>query len=137
VALSCFRNSFQMNALTYAFTDLGETARVYAATMELAATCRRLLPLGVLDVRYERLAADFRGELARIAAFLGIEATPAMADVGETARRRIVRTPSAPQVRAGLNSTGVGRWRAYAAQLELVEPLLAPWIERFGYAGSA
>jgi tetratricopeptide (TPR) repeat protein len=37
VALSCFRNSFQMNALTYAFTDLGETARVYAASSMVAA----------------------------------------------------------------------------------------------------
>jgi hypothetical protein len=136
VVLSCFRNSFQMNALTYAFTDLGETARVYAATMELAATCRRLLPLQVLDVRYERLVADFPGELAVIAAFLGVEVTLGMLDVGDTASRRVVRTPSAPQVRAGLNSSGVGRWRPYAAQLAPVESILAPWTQRFGYAGS-
>ena len=50
--------------------------------------------------------------------------------------RRNVRTPSADQVRAGLNRRGLGRWRAYAAELAPVAPMLAPWIERFGYGTS-
>ncbi len=36
VALSCFRQAFQMNAMTYAFTDLAETAACYDACMRLA-----------------------------------------------------------------------------------------------------
>ena len=56
-----------------------------------------------------------------------------MADVAATARRRSVRTPSAPQVRAGLNRKGLGRWRAYDERLAPVLPMLAPWVERFGY----
>ena len=135
VVLSCFRNSFQMNALTYAFTDLDETARCYAAVMELAAVYREKLPLRPIEVRYERLVDDFAGELGRIAAFVGLDLTPAMLDVAATAGRRVVRTPSAPQVRAGLNRQGIGRWRAYAAQLAPVMPILAPWIERLGYGG--
>jgi hypothetical protein len=133
VVLSCFRSSFQMNALTYAFTDLAEAARCYAATMRLADVYRRVLPTQLAEVRYERLVDDFEGELARIAAHLGLSPTTEMLDVAATARRRVVRTPSAPQVRAGLNRQGLGRWRAYAAQLAPIEPFLAPWIERFGY----
>jgi hypothetical protein len=135
VVLSCFRNSFQMNALTYAFTDMAETARCYAASMELAAVYREALPVAPMEVRYERLVDDFEGELGRIAAFLGLESTPGMLDVAATARRRAVRTPSAPQVRAGLNRQGLGRWRAYADELAPAMPILAPWIERLGYGG--
>jgi hypothetical protein len=56
-----------------------------------------------------------------------------MADVAATAQRRLVRTPSATQVRQGLNRKGVGRWRAYARELGPVMARLAPWIERWGY----
>ena len=45
VILSCFRNTFQMNAVTYTFTDLAEAADCYGASMEMAETYRRLLPL--------------------------------------------------------------------------------------------
>jgi tetratricopeptide (TPR) repeat protein len=136
VVLSCFRNHFQMNALTYAFTDLAETAGCYAASMRMAQVYRRVLPLKLGEVRYEALVDDFAGELGRVAAFLGLELTPAMLDVAATASRRAVRTPSAPQVRAGLNRQGIGRWRAYEAELAPVLPTLAPWIERFGYGAA-
>jgi hypothetical protein len=133
VVLSCFRSSFQMNAMTYAFTDLGETARCYAACMALARACRAALPLKIIEVRHERLVEAFEAELGRISDFLGLAPTPAMLDVAATARRRQVRTPSAAQVRAGLNSRGIGRWRAYATELAPVLPVLAPWVEAFGY----
>jgi Sulfotransferase family len=133
VVLSCLRSSFQMNALTYAFTDLTEAARCYAACMDLAEVYRRVLPISLIEIRYERLVDDFESELARIAAQLGLDGSSAMADVAATASRRIVRTPSAPQVRAGLNRQGLGRWRAYADELAPALPILQPWIDRFGY----
>jgi thioredoxin-like negative regulator of GroEL len=137
VVLSCFRSSFQMNALTYAFVDLAEAARSYAACMSMAETYRRVLPLHLREVRYERLVDDFAGELAAVAAFLGLALAPGMADVAATAQQRVVRTPSAPQVRAGLNRQGLGRWRAYAAELAPVLPILKPWLQRFGYESAA
>jgi tetratricopeptide (TPR) repeat protein len=136
VVLSCFRSSFQMNALTYAFTDLAETARCYAASMALAEVYRRVLPVELHEVRYERLVDDFQGELERVVAHLDLDLAPTMMDVAATASRRIVRTPSAPQVRAGLNRQGLGRWRAYADQLEPVLSILQPWIDRFGYGAA-
>ena len=56
-----------------------------------------------------------------------------MADVAATSAGRTVRTPSASQVRVGLNRRGLARWRAYAAELAPVLGTLAPWIDRFGY----
>jgi len=133
VVLSCFRNNFQLNAMTYAFTELDETAACYDACMTMAEVYRRVLPLDLREVRHETLVEDFAAELASIAAFLGIEVTPQMADIAGTSARRSVRTPSAVQVRQGLNSRGLGRWTAYEEQLKPVLPVLAPWVERWGY----
>lgn len=133
VVLSCLRNSFQLNAMTYAFTDLAEAAACYDACMGLAEVYRRVLPLAVRETRHEALVEDFDRELADLAAFLGIAVTRGMADVAATARSRSVRTPSARQVRQGLNRTGVGRWQRYAGELAPVLPVLEPWVRRFGY----
>ncbi len=133
VVLSCAMNAFQMNSLTYAFTDLGDTAACYGACMALADVYRALLPLEVMEVRHEGLVEDFPGQLAVIAAFVGLSFDPAMTAVATTALARPVRTPSAVQVRAGLNRRGLARWRAYAAELAPVRETLAPWVERFGY----
>src|SRR5262249_38672612 len=133
VVLSCFRQAFQMNALTYAFTDLAETVAAYDATMRLAEAYRPVLPRALRGVRHEALVAAFEAELGAVAVWLGLKLDPAMLDVAATSRRRQVRTPSAAQVREGLNARGIGRWRAYEANLAPVLPVLSPWARRFGY----
>jgi Tfp pilus assembly protein PilF len=133
VVWSCLRNNFQMNAMTYAFTDLAETAACYDACMDMVTAYRAVLPLHLMEVRHEDLVSDFDGELARVCRFIGVEVTPEMADIVATTRRRVVRTPSAPQLREGLNANGVGRWRDYEAELKPVLPTLNKWVRRFGY----
>jgi Tfp pilus assembly protein PilF len=133
VVLSCLRNNFQINAMTYEFTGLETTAACYAACMAMAETYRAVLPLDLREARHETLVEDFDAELAGLCAFVGLEVVPAMADVGRTASGRTVRTPSADRVRGGLNRRGLSRWRAYADDLAPVMPTLAPWIARFGY----
>lgn len=133
VVLSCLRHDFQLNAMTYAFTEPGSAAACYAACMAMADACRAVLPLTLREARHEALVEDFAGELAAIAGFLGLEVVPAMAEVAATANRRRVRTPSARQVRAGLSRRGLERWRAYAEPLAPLMPTLAPWVARFGY----
>jgi tetratricopeptide (TPR) repeat protein len=131
VVLSCAMNAFQMNSLTYAFTSLGETAACYVAAMALARDYRRVLPLDLREIRYERLVTDFPGELRVIADFLGLTFDPAMANPGAGGRN--VRTPSAAHVRAGVDRRGLDRWRAYAAELAPVGGVLADWLEAWGY----
>jgi tetratricopeptide (TPR) repeat protein len=133
VVLSCAMNAFQMNSLTYAFTSLGETAACYDAAMALARAYRRVLPLEVREVRYERLATDLAGEMRAIADFLGLTFDQAMADPASAASGRSVRTPSAAHVRAGVDRRGLDRWRAYAAEMAPISGVLAPWVEAWGY----
>jgi hypothetical protein len=134
VVLSCFRQPFQMNAMTFAFTDLLETADCYDACMTFAELARARLRLAWTDVKHEDLVADVETELDRIVKYLGLPAHRDMIDVAAIANARPIRTPSARQVRAGINRRGLGRWREYSDALEPVLPTLAPWVEWFGYA---
>jgi len=122
-----------MNPAMYEMLTLEGAARYYDAVMRLGGQYRALLDLPLHEVRYERLVADFETEALKVTAFLDIEFTPAMADVSATARRREIDTPSSTQVARGLYRDGVGQWRRYADRLDPLEPLLAPWLEAFGY----
>jgi Tfp pilus assembly protein PilF len=134
VVLSSFKHRFLINALTWPFTNLTETARFYSGLMGLADLYRTLLPTPIYQHRHEDLIADFDAEVGRICDFLGLEWTEALRDFTETAKQRDVRTPSAEQVRQPLNSSGMGRWRRYGPGVEPILPILAPWVERYGYA---
>ena len=132
VVLSCFRINFVPSPSAYAFSDLEETARHYDALMRLIETCRARLPLAYHEVRYDRLVADFETTVRALADFVGLEWTEKFHAFDRTAQTRGVRTASATQVRKGLYDGG-GRWRRYRDQLAPVLPILAPWVERFGF----
>jgi tetratricopeptide (TPR) repeat protein len=132
VVLSCFRINFTPSPGTYAFSDLDEAARHYDALMRLTELCRARLPLACHDVRYDRLVADFESTVRAMADFIGLAWTDDFRAFDRTAKARGVRTASATQVRRGLYDGG-GRWRRYAGELAPVLPILAPWVERFGF----
>jgi tetratricopeptide (TPR) repeat protein len=132
VVLSCFRINFTPSPGTYAFSDLEEAARHYDALMRLTELCRARLTLACQEVRYDRLVADFETTVRAMADFIGLEWTEDFRAFDRTAKARGVRTASATQVRRGLYDGG-GRWRRYAGELAPVLPILAPWVERFGF----
>jgi Flp pilus assembly protein TadD len=133
VVLSCFRQDFVVNASMYEFLTLKGSARFYDAVMRLADGYRDGLKLPLHELYYERLVEDFEGEVSSLLAFLGLGWRDAIRDFADLAARRAIATPSAPQVRRGLYRGGAGQWRAYRAQMEGVLPMLAPWVERYGY----
>ncbi len=132
VVLSCFRQQFQMSPAMYEFCNLERAARLYDLVMQLREIYRERLGLQWIDSRYEDLVADFEGSLRRVFAFIGVEWDEAVRDVSASARSRVSTTPSASQVARGLYD-GSGAWRRYREQMAPVLPMLAPWVERFGY----
>jgi len=135
VVLSCFRRRFQMLANMYELLDLDDAARFYAAVMGVAEASRAKLSLPIFEQRYETLVADLEGQARLLCDFLRIPYDARMLDFTATAQTRAIATPSGKQVARGLYS-GEGQWRAYQGQMERVLPLLAPWVERYGYAQS-
>jgi tetratricopeptide (TPR) repeat protein len=133
VVLSCFRRRFDINSLTYEFLDLPRTAAAYGGTMRLAEQMRQRLSFTEHWLVYERLVADFAGELKAACAFIGVEWRPDLADFAGRAQRGEVASASAAQIARGLYTGGADQWRRYREQLSPVLPKLAPWVKRFGY----
>jgi tetratricopeptide (TPR) repeat protein len=133
VVLSCFRRRFRMNPSMFELLTLPGAAAFYAAVMEFAHAARRRLEFDWHEVRYERLAGDFPAEMRRVCDAIGLEWTSAMADFAGRAEQRDHATPSTAQLAQGLVTSHMGQWRNYELELRPQLPVLAPWIEGFGY----
>lgn len=132
VIWSCFRTNFSMSSGTLEYTSLDRAARHYVAMMQLTLAALDRLPLAVLKVHYHNLVRDFDPTTRAICEHLGLHWSPELRNFDKTAAKRGVATASAAQVRQGLYD-GTEQWRPYAAHFEPLMPILAPWIERFGY----
>jgi tetratricopeptide (TPR) repeat protein len=136
VVLSCYRRRFQVNAAMFEYLTLRGAAKLYDATMSLAAVCRERLPLQLIEVRHEAVIADFDHEIAAVLSFIGVDWNPAVKEFAGRVGGHM-RTPSYPQLARGLNADGVGQWRRYARHLAPILPVLEPWVTRFGYPATA
>jgi Flp pilus assembly protein TadD len=133
VVLSCFQQTFAMNAAMYQFLKLDTAARYYDRVMHLGRLCRAKLPLAIHEVRYENVANDLRAEIEPLLSFLGLNWSDAIERYYETARARVIRTPSAKQVIEKPYQSSIGKWRHYEKQMAPVLPMLEPWVQEFGY----
>ncbi|MDB5458907.1 MAG: sulfotransferase family protein, partial [Caulobacteraceae bacterium] len=134
VVLSCFRRPFRMTPVTYELMDLERSARLYAGAMDILAVFLERSRNPSLIYRHEDLVADFDAVAGRLCDFLGLPWTDLLREFPETARKRPIRTPSAPQVRKGLNRDGIEAWRGYAVALAPVLLALEPYVQAFGYS---
>jgi hypothetical protein len=127
-------NRFQPNDVGSTFLTLEGTARLYDAMMELWTKSRELLPLTVLDVRYEALVEEPKPQMQRVADFLGIGWSEGLVENRPAAERRgFIKTPSYSQVAEPIYRRAVERWRKYSDELAPAIPILGPWIESLGY----
>jgi tetratricopeptide (TPR) repeat protein len=136
VVFACFRRHFALTTYTYEFLSLDRAGAFYDATMRLAGLYRTRLPLSVLEVRNEDVAAGPQAQVERLCAFLGLSIAPAMTDFLNRDRRRAIASPAAVDLASGIRANQPG-WRDYASELAPVLPVLAPWVTRFGYAAMA
>jgi hypothetical protein len=66
---------------------------------------------------------------------LGLEWDERVLDHQKTARDRgLVRTASYAQVTEPIYRHAAERWRHYRKHLEPILPIMAPWVEKYGYA---
>ncbi len=121
--LSNFRQLFALGFSYYDYSfDLLDTGRYYAAFDRLIEHWQQVLPGRLLQVKYEALVDDQRGETARLLRHCGLEWDARCLDFDRNPDT--VSTASAVQVRKPIYKSGVGRWRHYAAQLESLRTLL-------------
>jgi hypothetical protein len=77
---------------------------------------RRVLPLPILEMRYEDTVAGLEPRARALIGFLGLPWDERCLDFH--ASGRAVQTPSRWQVRQPIYRSSVGRWRRYARHLD-------------------
>ena len=118
IGLSIFTFRFHgSHGYAHDLADLGWTIAQQQRLMDHWAAA---MPGRVLVVKLAEWVRDFEGTLARVLAHVGLPHDDACARFYEGDSR--VRTVSRSQVRRPVNGRGLGRWRAYAKELQ---PLIA------------
>ncbi len=133
VCLSCFMQYFLLNDAMVNFLDLRQTARTYAAVMDLWLHYREILTLPYREYRYEDLIEDFDGIVRQTLDFIGVGWHEEVTRYREKSLGRAINTPSYRHVTGEVYSRAVGRWRAYRRELAPVLEELKPFAAAFGY----
>lgn len=124
----CFSNFTQSfsraHAASFALKDIGQC---YVDYVRLMDHLDQVAPGLVHHVRYEQLIEHPEQELRAIFAYLGIEWSDEPLNFHKL--DRVVRTPSAEQVRRPLNREGVDVWRNYEQWLGPLKDILGPLSE--------
>ena len=117
-ALSCYLQNFEM--MSDFTTDLSVLGRVYAACLRLMDHWHQVLPIPILDLRYEELVEDVESSGRQLIAHCGLSWEPGCLDFHRHERQ--IRTSSFWQVRQPVYNTSIGRSHSY-------KQWLAPFAE--------
>lgn len=135
VVLSCFITNFRPNDGMASFLHLDSAAELYDLSFAYFERAQKLLELPLHTVVYERVVVDRERELRALFEFLGLEWHDRVLDHETTAKGRgRIKTASYSQVVEPIYTRASGRWWNYRKQLEPILPVLAPWVEKFGYS---
>jgi len=120
ICLSQFMIEFNQGH-TYTY-NIESIAQIYQDYQDLMQHWKSVLPLPILDVRYEEVIADPHTVVSRVLEFCGLEWEDACLNFHKSKRR--VATASYDQVRKPLYNSSVARWKNYREQLEPVSRIL-------------
>ena len=132
--LSCFLQTFYETSANASFFNLQDSAHLYHQVFSLWRQYTDLLPLNVLQVKYEDLITDVESGCRKILDFLNLPWHEDLPAHQRTAQNRpLIGTASYNQVTRPLYTEAQGRWQRYHTELEPALPVLEPWISYFGY----
>ena len=109
-----YRQVFASDALSYAY-DLSDIVFHYRLYRRLMDHWEAVLPGGVFTLSYEDLVAEQERQTRRLLDYCGLSWEEACLEPQKA--ERTVRTASATQVRKGVYTDAVGRWRKYSDHL--------------------
>jgi len=134
VVLSCFISNFRLNPAMSNFLRLEDAAEYYDLTFRHWEQSRVLFPLDVYPIAYEQLVEDVERQVRPLFESLGLSWNDEALDHRKTAKSRgFITTASYSQVTEPIYKRASGRWQRYREHLAPILPVLAPWVEKFGY----
>lgn len=113
-ALSIWGQSFASDEYGFA-SDFGDIAALAEGCDELMAHWRRTLPIPILTVDYEQVAADPAATIGSLFPLLGLAPFDLLG--GDVADRSAITSASLWQARQPVHRRSVARWRNYAEYL--------------------
>jgi tetratricopeptide (TPR) repeat protein len=120
--ISCYLLDFAgVNNHAYAY-DPGHFAHFYSVYLRTMEHWKSVCSVPILDVEYEEVVGDQLGQTERILEFVGLGWDDACMAFFEA--RRAVNTASVEQVRKGMYSSSVGRWKNYQGEIGAVQDAL-------------
>lgn len=137
ICISCFMQAFTPAPATVNLLTWRGIAKQYAAVMDYWLKLRPLIQPAYLELRYEDTVADFETTYRRVFEFLGVDWLAEVSRFHERAQGRFISTPSFAAVSQPVYNTAVARWKHYQRQFEEIMPELEPFIQAFGYGGTA
>ncbi|GMQ89076.1 MAG: tetratricopeptide repeat protein [Gammaproteobacteria bacterium] len=121
--VSCYCQFFSgAYQYTYDLDDLGFYYRLYERLMRL---WKKVLPLAILDVRYEDLVCDQENMTQKILDFCELPWEQACLEFYKT--DRAVATASTDQVRQPMNRDAIGKWRRFEPHVKALAEALAKY----------
>ncbi|WP_161973722.1 sulfotransferase family protein [Hwanghaeella grinnelliae] len=133
--LSCWQQDFFHAPNLCVFSTLPDAAAAFDQWHRLVEAIGRRLPLDLIDLKYEELAAEPEKTIRQVLPRLGLDWEDAIMRFAEhTVAGAVVTSASYAQVGEQINSKAVGKWKRYEKQLSAVVGVLKPWCDRFGYS---
>jgi tetratricopeptide (TPR) repeat protein len=131
--LSCYFQSFELQASMAYFLDLELTAQYYDSVMRVASISLEQIGNPVHKLRYEDVVAEPTEQLTALLGFLGLNWQNSLLEFWKQEISGTSDTPSYQQVSQQLYTRSVDRWRNYRKQLNSSMSFLRPWLKAFGY----
>jgi tetratricopeptide (TPR) repeat protein len=122
--LSAFVRSFKDNAQPYT-NDLHDLGVAYRRHMELMEHWKTVLPVPILDLRYEDIVEDPEGQTRRVLEFLALPWNENCLNFHEN--RKVVKTASVQQVRQPIYKSAMNNWKKYEKHLRPLVEGLGPY----------
>ena len=102
--------------------SLDALGRYYRHYESLMSDWAELFPGRLYSCRYEKTVNDVETQARSLLAFVGVDFEPQVLDFHQS--KRLVRTPSASQVRQPIYKSSVAAWKRYEAQLQPLQRAL-------------
>ncbi len=133
VCLSCFMQLFALNPATIQFTNIDNTARFYAATMDLWLHYCKILKLKRHVIRYENIVSNMENEAHKLIKFLGLPWEQDMLQYHNKQGKGSATTPSYQDVNKPIYNRAMGRWHNYEPHMTTALTILRPFLDEFKY----
>lgn len=134
--LSCFMQKFELNNAMSNFLDLNDTGLTYQAVMNLWLQYRAIFDGSWVEYKYEDLVAEFEPTVTSVLEFMDVAWVDELNHYRDKIKSRSVSTPSYRDVTSKINNSALERWKGYEQELSPILPMLAPFIDHFGYRHS-